>query len=560
MDERRQIRALFRAFLARFFENEISDGSRDLRNSFMWIVVVLAVPGLMIPFWNIFRWQMLLAFEGYDTFRLELLWDKAIYLSLATGSIMLLTAVVWQALLVDRRDAIVIGSFPVRRRIVVVSRLAALIAYVGIVGGGMHVIAAFAYSFILATSFRELVMGIVAHFVAGTLASMFACLSVAAFQATLLAIGGPRLFARVTAPAQAALAAAGLLLFLLSPITGSAVIEAVRGHAGSLWVLWLPPTWFLGLYEVILGNAHAQMAPMAARALAALGVSLAVLVVMYPLAYRRVAAAATFGSPLGHRRPVLTRLVARLIRLLPAAADVRGGLHFIALTAARSPRQKLVLASALGAAAALSLPFVLAWAQLAQIPRVPSLSQIAIPIAFVLFLLAGLRVAFSLPAELPASWVFTTSSGPRRTGVRAARAANAIVTLAISGLAAAVYAWFWDAGVALQLVIAIAGIGLFIGEVLLGGLEYVPFAQAYHPGRARLQSRWPIYLIATNVMLELVPYAILQLLDIGYAWLAGVTFAVMAAGVAAWRARQPQAPDLVDEEREASETLALRLY
>src|SRR5688500_17823163 len=158
MSEQRQAAALYRAFLARFFENEISQNSRDLKASFLRIVAVLSVPGFLLPFASNFRWQLLLG-RGYDEYRLLVIADKVVYLSLTMAAIMLLTAVVWQALLVDRRDAIVLGSFPVRPRTIIAAKVAALLAYVGIVGGGMQVLGSFMYGLNLATSLSEIVMG-----------------------------------------------------------------------------------------------------------------------------------------------------------------------------------------------------------------------------------------------------------------------------------------------------------------------------------------------------------------------------------------------------------------
>ena len=41
-----QCRALARAFLFRFFENEITAGSSDLRSSFFWLLSILIPPGM----------------------------------------------------------------------------------------------------------------------------------------------------------------------------------------------------------------------------------------------------------------------------------------------------------------------------------------------------------------------------------------------------------------------------------------------------------------------------------------------------------------------------------
>jgi hypothetical protein len=375
----------------------------------------------------------------------------------------------------------------------------------------------------------------------------------------LLASGGPRLFARVTAAAQAMLAAAGLLLFLLSPMIGWAATDASEGHARSAWVWTLPPAWFLGVYETVLGTSSPQMVLMAQRALLALTAAIVTLLAMYPLAYARVAADALFGSPIGSKASMGTRIARALVRAIPGRPDLRGGLHFVLLTVARVARQKLVIATAIGAGTALSFPFALEWWRAGARPDVPSTSHIAVPIAFMAFVLTGLRVAYSIPSDLQAAWIFSTSAKPHRVGIRAARVANLVAALMPAAAAGAVYAALWDVSIALQISFAIAALGLLIGEILLGGLEYVPFAHPYVAGRARLQARWPVYFIAANVVLQLVPYLIRELVLFGFGFVAAAVLFGAAVGVRVFRARQPEPLDLVDPEGDPDGAIALHL-
>lgn len=557
MNERAQAAALFRAFLARFFENEISDSSTDMRSSFMRTIGMMAAPGLLLPFANIFRWGLLLAIVGPVRFRLEIVGDKAVYLSLSMGAVLLLTAVVWQALLIDRRDAIVLGSFPVRSRVIVAAKVAALLAYVGIVAVGMHAIATIAYALLLATTFEELVRGVPAHFISGVMASLFACVAVAAIQAALLALGGPRLFARVTAPAQLALATMGILLLLMFPMIGGAAAAYVRGSHDVSWVLWMPPMWFVGVYDTILGFPHRGMDAMAWRAAIATAGALAVLIAMYPLAYRRIVAAAMTGSPLAARRSVASRALQWILRRAPAEPATRGAVHFILLTLARVARQKLVTATALGAALAFALPFMMRWTAATGVVEIPGRSHIAVPIVFMLFGLAGLRMAFNVPSEPAAAWIFQTSERPARTGVRAARmsalALAAVLPLAIAFL----YAWLWGAAIALSLTATLLALAWTVTEMSLRSLDFLPFTRRYNPERGNLQARWPLYFVAAILFLQFLPWAVRALLTNGLYWLAPAALAAIA--LALRLSHPPEPPPLVDADHE-NKPLALRLY
>jgi hypothetical protein len=556
MNERLQVRALFEAFLARFFENEISDNSRDMKASLLWILAILAAPGLLLPFSNIFRWTALLR-AGPAVFQREIIADKVMYLSFSMGAVMLLAVVVWQALLVDRRDVIVLGSFPVRARVIVIAKLAALLGYVGIVGGGMHVVAAVAYGLFLATSLAEVLLGTLGHFLSAALACMFACIAVAAVQAVIMAVAGPRWFGRITAPAQLVLAAAGLMLFLLGPMLGAAAVDYVRGNDRSAWVLWMPPIWFLGVYEAILLLDQRGMAMMAVRAVYAMSAALILLLAAYPLAYRRVAAAALYGSELGRTRSAAGRGIDWLVGRLPLEAGARGTLQFILLTLGRVARHKLIVATSLGAAAALALPFIMRWSGLPG-GTVPARSHIAVPFVFAMFGIAGLRMAYNVPSERAAAWLFRTGFRPTHMGTRAARTAGLLAGAFLPALVCLpVFAWRWGADIGLSMALTMLLFGALVTEIGVRSLDFVPFTRAYNPERSRLQARWPLYLLAMVFFLQFVPSMTQLAWRHGNYWTVPLLLGMAAAGL---RYVHPPEPAAVVDDDFEDKPLALRLY
>ncbi|MEX2271637.1 MAG: hypothetical protein WD690_09210 [Vicinamibacterales bacterium] len=557
-NERRQVAALYRAFLARFFENEISQNSRDLKASFLRIVAVLSVPGFLLPVASNFKWQGWLVFEGDTQYRILVIGDKVVYLSLTMAAIMLLTAVVWQALLVDRRDAIVLGSFPVRPRTIIAAKVAALLAYVGIVGGGMQILASFMYGLILATSLSAMALGMIAHFVAGALAAAFACVMVAAFQALVLAIGGARVFARLTASAQMLLTTGALVILLFGPAFGAAAVDLARGNERAAWAMWLPPVWFAGIYELLAGTDAPVIPVLALRAVIALVAVFGILVAAYPLAYRRIASAALQGSPLGSRQSIGSRLLARFMRTLPVRADVRGAAHFILLTTGRVARNKLIGASALGAALALSLPYILRWAAEDWVPHVPARSHIAVPFVFVMFGLVGLRMAYNVPSEGAAAWIFSTAERPARIGTSAARVTGILIGAVLPSLLYfLVSLWFWGPAIAIFVALTLFAFGALISEIGLRSVEFVPYTRAYNPERGNIQSRWPLFLVAFVIFVQFLPWAIRVALLNGAYWIAPAFLA--SAAVALRFAHPPEPPQLVDADMD-NKLLALRLY
>ena len=94
---RDQIRALTRAFLARFFENEITTGTDDLKTSFFWLLSFLAVPGFFMPLMMGYKWQMIALVHGPEALRLLTRGDKALYIGFVMVATAAVTAIAWNS-------------------------------------------------------------------------------------------------------------------------------------------------------------------------------------------------------------------------------------------------------------------------------------------------------------------------------------------------------------------------------------------------------------------------------------------------------------------------------
>ena len=173
IDAHDQLRTLTRAFLVRFFESEITTGSDDIKGAFFWLLAALAMPGLFIPWLMVFDWHLIGMFQGADALREASRAEKVFYLGFSMIASGMLTAIAWNSLLPDRRDTLILGALPVRPRTVVTSKLAALAAYIALVGVSMHAMAGLFFGAILSTnsSFSFLLRGVAAHFIASCAAT-----------------------------------------------------------------------------------------------------------------------------------------------------------------------------------------------------------------------------------------------------------------------------------------------------------------------------------------------------------------------------------------------------
>ena len=487
-----QLDALTRAFLARFFESEITSGSDDLKHSFFWLLGALAVPGIFIPWIMGFEWQLMAFMQGPEAVRIASRAEKTFYVGFAMVASGVLTAIAWSSLLPDRRDTLILGTFPVRPRTIVSAKLAALVGYIALVAAGMHAAGSVVWGMVLGDAVSPLfsLRGMVAHFVASSAASMSVCLGVAAVQGLALASVGPRLFRRLSPLLQVIVVATSILCLATLPTFNSTIVRTLNDPAGpTSWILATPPVWFLGLYEWLLGTSDPLLLSLARRAGLALAVVLAGTIVSYPLAYRRLMISVV--ESVNERGNVLARALRRLVVAVAGRQPApQAAAEFFTATLGRVDRQRFVLAMAAGFVMAWSLPALRSFVPSNQ----PTPSLLGLPIAMMMFLVAGLRVAASLPADVRAAWVFEVHDVSRRHARQAVERTLFVLGVAPPLLIFTPVLWYlWGGEIAVIHALVILGLGVTLIELLIWQCEAMPCGQRWAPVRGDLGRRWPIY-------------------------------------------------------------------
>jgi hypothetical protein len=327
----------------------------------------------------------------------------------------------------------------------------------------------------------------------------------------------------------------------------------------------LPSVWFLGVYEVLSGfGGRAAYRLAAVGGLAACG-SLGGAIVLYAASYQRLTVMA-LETPEGERPGWIGAQIAqRLARMTAAAPAWIRGSHveravcaFTLTTLLRSRQHRMLLslyaAVALALIVAVALPFVLRRGP-AVFTR-PRAELLSAPLVLMFFLLAGMRGLFAIPVERKANWAVRLREPADRfaavNGVR--RAMLALVVLPVTGLGAAGAFTLWGARVGLKHGLFCALLGVWLTELLLAGLCKIPFTCTYFPGKARLRTLWPLYLMAfTTYAYTFASLEAEVLLRFPRAF---VIFAIIAtiavAALTAWRARSLAArPGLLFEEEDS---------
>ena len=486
---------LWRTFFQQFFTSETVSSDDQLRQTIVWVLAFLLVPGIIMLVQVFFDYAGIVAravrFQQFDRLDDTLLWIEFVFVTYSMVTLGFVAVFVWDALTFDQRDAMVLGPLPLRARTIVTAKLAALGAFIG--GAAMAVNVPDAFVFAFETGDQLGAVAVVRHFVAHVTATVMAAIFVFAgiviVRGTVALVAGPRIAAALGSLLQFVFAVALLCFVILCP----AVWRVPRPELTNTVTHSLPTAWFTGVFEWIRGSERWYVIPLATRAAIATIVAVAGGALTSIAGYRlhmQMALAPSATPSAGAGR--LTRAIAR--RLVGRNSIALALSDFLLLTIARNRTHQTLIAMNAAVGVAIVLAAVVWVPDLASLTR-PRMAVLWTPLVLAFWTTVGLRAAFFVPSELPASWTFRANAPETTTGywagVRATMlacvlpwslAATAAVTIPLLG-------WTATAKHAL-LVCAVATI---IVEAAALTIDFVPFTRPYQPGHANLKTRWWLY-------------------------------------------------------------------
>ena len=520
--ERDQFRVLFRTFLQGLFENDLVPETVDLRQSALWLAAVFMIPPA------VFALFLSLSYGSWMTdeeLALRSVPQKLYFIGYSMAAVGFVTVLVWDKLFPDRRDAIVLGTLPIRPRTVVLARLAALVAVVAGFGIVVNLPGTVLFSFVAGNylPLEAFLRYPAAHFVATVSAGLMVFLALVSLQTCIALVLPERLQRRVSMLAQLLsvivliewLAFAPGLLVRLAAIDPGATSETLAaadspyqfvGLTSSRAGIWLPPVWFLGIYEVIWGFDAEAFRRLAGTGLLALVAAFSTATLAYCAVFRRVVRHALEASPDTARRAgPISRTATRLASATILRHPVEQALvAFAARSLARSRRHRLLVAAYVG----LGLAFVagsflspvtgLAESAQSESLSAPSARLLSVPLVLSFFVLAALRVLFTIPTEIRANRIFRmTETDDKAVYLNGSRKAMWLLgALPIAVVTLPAYAWLWGTAPALGHTVFWLLMSGCLTELLLYRFHKVPFACGYVPGKANVKYLWPVYALA----------------------------------------------------------------
>jgi hypothetical protein len=507
---------LVRLFLGRMFHGGGEPGAEELDLGIGVTLILLAMPGVLVSLLMFEKYGSLIRFlrgqRAFDPFSATIPDEYfLIVLSMVvTGAASLWR---WDALFLDRRDYTNLVPLPISLRRIFFGNLFAILAFAGLLTLVVNAASLVLYPIAVVgsqSSFLVLAQFAIGHLVTVFTANAFSFFAVLALVGLLISLLPFRVFRRISMLARF-LGGIALLLLLVSSFTVPYWLKTLSvGNAHRISVL--PPISFLALARTVWGRGSDWFtASMFHSALAALGLAMVGAILAYTLSFRRlfvrIPEMADAGPlPRMHRFVSLSGL---LPRFMARSAVDRAGYFFAARTLLRSDGHLQILLgfAALGlVAAAETLSSAKHVQNLFKGDR-PSQEFLSLPFTLAFCILLGIRLAFEIPADLRANWIFRYLLDPEQHNARAI-ARRVLLAFSLSWLAPLAFfvTWaFWGWAVALLHAIIFAASTVVLVELLLIRFRKLPFTCANPPFQSHSALIFVAYLFGFFIFSDSLP-------------------------------------------------------
>jgi hypothetical protein len=557
--EQMRARALHQHFFRRFFDNDTLSSGGDTTTSVVRALCFCSVPGLMVAFW------LLPAYPGRNAWATAA--DRYFFVLFSFVAMGVVTTFEWEMLFPDRADFLILLPLPLKARELFVAKGRALLTMLAVFLAASNLFSLILFPAVSTGRRGNYFHTAAAHSASVLLAGIFASCCMLAIEGVSICVLPQGWQRRITPIVQALATTVLLVLLLLFPLFGAHMQTLLEGHAG--FSIYIPPLWFLGLYEdLALGAA----APAGARLLGVIGMyatgcAAALALAAYPLAWARQKRRTLEGASQS-RKPGGAWFSAPLHRRLLKRPQERAVFHFVSQTLLRNAHYQIYLAIYAGVGLALALASMVTLRVTPAHALVPALSNPGLHavLPLLLFWLAvGLRVAFGFPVDMRARWIFPINllrggEHTRGTGVWVLLCCGMLTCAVVAALAVL----GWRGSVLLEQMIWGAALSLLLADVFFFHTIRIPFTYPRLPGRANLPITLVLYAAAFPVFVLLTVYLELQseqrvviLLRV----LVGITALHLLLKLAS-RYTQPEALTgfAQDEDEDEFQTLGLSAY
>jgi hypothetical protein len=518
-----QFLQLVRHFFNGFFANDLVSTKSETGLALTHILALLAVPGAFISLRLLPKYSFYLARLPLAAQDLASLVDKCFFLALSMVITGFITVLEWDTLFPDRRDYRILTPLPIHLRTLFLAKGTALALFLIVFSIAINGFSTVLFPIVMdankgallnnkwfvmsptelevireRVSVHHITWFVVTHALSVFAGNAFVFLSCISIQGLLMNVLGFRTFRVISRLVQVVLMILLLSVFFLFPEI-LASFDKLKLTAS--FNTFFPPMWFLGLYETMLGTTDRALKSLAAIAVAATALAVTAFLMVYAVSYKRhyrrslegeIIATATLGE--------LSRSVFRLLdRFVVRNPVEQASFSFVSKTIFRSNKHRLYW----GAYLSVGLALVFVGLVTPVSPEYGTLARLdsallSIPLVLSFFVLAGMRVIFTVPAELPSNWVFklTENESRKKHFFATHKVMFYFGTLPLFVVLLPFYLFLWGWPTTLLHFSYGMTLSLILIEVLLLKFHKIPFTCSYLPGKANIKLLWSVYLFS----------------------------------------------------------------
>jgi hypothetical protein len=474
---------LVRLFTARIFRGSGDNDAEGLDLSIGLVLTLLALPGgfvsvILFPkYGTLLQWMR--GVVNADVIATALP-DEYFFIVLSMAVTGAIAVWRWDSIFPDRRDYLNLVPLPISSRTILLANFVGVMFLAVLVA--VDVNAASSILFPLAVGSTQDTFVFFARFAAVhalsvVLASIFAFFAVFSVLGIFMAILPRPAFMRIS-PFLRTLIVVSLVTLLSTSFAVPLMLKQFSG-VPRFGVSWLPPVWFLGMGMSLLGKADPHLTALGRIALPALGSAIVFAACVYSVGYRKHFV----------RIPELTNAVVssdgprwlwlrRLNELVMRDPPQRGCSRFVWKTLFRSEPHRLLLAGVGGLGLVLASQALFgAFAGGTIKSGHLSAEILSVPLILFFFVIGGLRLAFEIPVDLRANWIFRLLLDWKRHDCQAMARKLILISVAPGLLLIALpaYCWLggWWAGILHTLVVGVWSI--LLTDAVLIRFRKMPF-------------------------------------------------------------------------------------
>jgi len=461
-------------------------GAAELNLGIGGILALLAAPGafaslMLFPKYSSFlRW--LSGRRHFDVYWASLP-DKYFFIVFSMAVTGVVVAVKWDRIFPSRQDYANLAQLPLRSRTIFFANLSAIVLLASVFAIDVNAASTLMLPGVVLSergTFAELFVFMGVHAICVILASAFTFFACFALMGLLMSALPNRVFRRVSVFVRLTLIVALIVLLC----TNFAVLPAIRqlpANPHSL-VRFLPPVWYLGLYQSLQGRTNPPLVDAARLGLKLVFAAFILALVFSTMSYRRYFMRIPESSDVARtsRRWRLDWLAPLADRLFLKSPFQRACYRFGLRALLRSEMHCILfgafagLGVVAGSQLAMSAPAVIR----GNAPDpIPSPDLLAAPLALAYFVIVGIRFVLEVPAGVTANWVYKVilARRQRETGGVARKIMLTFLTPAVVIPCAAGYSWAWGPRVGLVHAAYVLILSILFMDIVLLRFRKIPF-------------------------------------------------------------------------------------